>query len=38
MAGCSEHQEHSDTIKAKNLFCQQVTIDFQKETLLHGVS
>jgi len=38
MAGCSEHQEHSDPIKAKNMFYQHVTIGFEKETLLHGIS
>jgi len=38
MAGCCEHLEHLDPIKAKNLFYQQVTIGFEKETLLHGVS
>jgi len=38
MAGCSEYREHPDPIKAKNLFYQHVTIGFQKETLLYGVS
>jgi hypothetical protein len=38
MAGCSEYQELSDPIKGKKYFYQQVTIGFQKKTLLHGVS